>query len=259
MSGATYWCEHAWVGSGPDASIADDVVVAVEDERISAVTVATPPPPGATRLSGLTIPGLANCHSHAFHRALRGRTQRERGTFWTWREQMYAAAARLTPDTYYALSRATYREMAVSGITAVGEFHYLHHGPDGRPYDDPNEMGKALISAATDAGIRIALLDTCYLTAGIGVPPDGVQVRFTDGSAQAWQTRVEALRQAYQGPGLVGAALHSVRAVPRAEMPLVADWAAHHAAPLHLHLSEQVAENDACAAAYGLTPTEVFA
>src|SRR6185503_4915106 len=109
-----------------------------------------------------------NCHSHAFHRALSGRTQRDRGTFWTWREQMYGGAARLTPDTYFALALATYREMAAAGIASVGEFHYLHHQPDGTPYDDPNEMGKALLAAADEAGIRIRLLDTCYLAAGFG-------------------------------------------------------------------------------------------
>ena len=135
---------------------------------------------------GLTIPGLANCHSHAFHRALRGRTQTERGSFWTWREQMYAVAAELTPDTYFELARDTYAEMRETGISAVGEFHYLHHQPDGTPYDDPNEMGKALLAAADEAGIRIRLLDTCYLAAGIGRPPEGVQVRFSDGDADAW-------------------------------------------------------------------------
>ena len=168
------------------------------------------------RLAGLTIPGLANCHSHAFHRALRGRTQRERGTFWTWREQMYAVAARLDPDSYYELARATYREMVAAGITAVGEFHYLHHAPDGTPYDDPNAMSHALVQAARDVGMRITLLDTCYLAAGIGKEPEGVQVRFSDGDAERWAERVEAADRACRDhPGVrVGAAIHSVRAVP---------------------------------------------
>ena len=122
-------------------------------------------------LPGLTLPGLANCHSHAFHRALRGHTQTERGSFWTWREQMYAVAADLTPDSYFELARDTYAEMRATGITAVGEFHYLHHQPDGTPYDDPNEMGKALLAAADEAGIRIRLLDTCYLASGFGRAP----------------------------------------------------------------------------------------
>ena len=248
-----YWLERAWTGAGP---VLDGLRVDIEDGVFT--SVAPGPPEGATRLAGLTVPGLANCHSHAFHRALRGRTQRERGTFWTWREQMYAVASRLTPDAYFELARATYREMVSVGITSVGEFHYLHHDPDGEPYDDPNAMGQALLEAARQAGVRIALLDTCYLASGIGSPPEGVQARFTDGDAEAWAVRVEELRTDH--PDIrVGAAIHSVRAVPRDQMPHLVAWAAHHEAPLHVHLSEQVAENDACLAAYGATPTEVLA
>ena len=241
--------ERAWV----DGSVQDDVLVEIEDGRFTAVT------PGAhsgERLAGLTIPGLANCHSHAFHRALRGRTQRWRGSFWTWRDQMYVVAGRLDPDGYHELARATYREMAAAGITSVGEFHYLHHQPDGTPYDDPNAMGLALIEAARDAGIRITLLDTCYLSSGFGEPPQGVQVRYADRDAADWADRVSALEP---GDGVrVGAAVHSVRAVPAEQLPTVADWAGG-AKPLHVHLSEQVAENQACVAAYSRTPTEVLA
>jgi formiminoglutamate deiminase len=247
----TYWLERAWTGDGP---VRDGVRVTVEDGVFT--EVADGEPDGAERLGGLTIPGLANCHSHAFHRALRGRTQRERGTFWTWREQMYAVAERLTPDTYFELARATYREMVAGGITSVGEFHYLHHGPDGTPYDDPNAMGHAVVEAAREAGIRIALLDVCYLTAGIGRGAEGVQVRFGDGTANGW-----AERALTGGGGTVryGAAIHSVRAVPRDEMPVVARWAEAQQAPLHVHLSEQVAENAACRDAYAATPTAVLA
>ena len=257
-----YWLERACLGDGDPV---DGVLVSVADGRFSGVeTGVTAAPEGAIRLAGLTIPGLANCHSHAFHRALRGRTPRERGTFWTWRDQMYAVAARLDPDSYYRLARATYREMALSGITAVGEFHYLHHGPDGTPYDEANAMGLALVEAARDAGIRIALLDTCYLAAGIGREPEGVQVRYSDGDVAAWQKRVDALATLTGGRPekdgvVVGAAIHSVRAVPREQMPHVAEWATAQDAPLHLHLSEQVAENDACQEAYKMSPTEVFA
>jgi formiminoglutamate deiminase len=147
--------------------------------------------------------------------------------------------------------------MVAVGFTSVGEFHYLHHGPGGTPYDDPNAMSHALVAAAAEAGIRIALLDTCYLAAGIGSPPEGVQTRFSDGDAQRWAERVEAA-----GPDrpdvVLGAAIHSVRAVPRDQMSHVVGWAEQHAAPLHVHLSEQPAENDACLAAYGATPTEVL-
>jgi formiminoglutamate deiminase len=246
----TYWLERAWLGEG---AVREGVLVDVEDGRFTRVT--SGPPEGAERVGGLTVPGLANGHSHAFHRALRGRTQRERGTFWTWREQMYAVAARLTPDTYRDLAREVYREMVAVGITSVGEFHYLHHGPDGTPYDDPNAMSHALVEAAADAGLRITLLDTCYLTAGIGRAAEGVQRRFSDGSADAWATRASDL----EAPAaVVGAAVHSVRAVPRDQVPTVAAWAAGRRAPLHAHLSEQVAENDACLGAYGATPTRVL-
>jgi formiminoglutamate deiminase len=198
------------------------------------------------------LPGLANTHSHAFHRVLRGRTHGGRGSFWTWREQMYEVAGRLDPDTYHALARAVYGEMVLAGITCVGEFHYLHHGPDGTPYADPNAMGHALIAAARDAGIRLTLLDTLYLTSGVdGRPLDGVQRRFGDGDAERWAARVADVRA---GPhARVGAAAHSVRAVPADQLKTLAG-----APVLHVHLSEQRAENDQCRAVYGCTPTELL-
>ena len=202
--------------------------------------------------AGLTIPGLANCHSHAFHRALRGRTQTERGSFWTWREQMYARASSLTPDEYCELATRVYAEMRATGITAVGEFHYLHHQVGGTPYADPNEMGKALLAAADEAGIRIRLLDACYVSSGFGRAPEGVQRRFSDGDAERWAERVAAFDDAR-----VGVAIHSVRAVPREQLSTIVEAAAGR--PLHVHLSEQVAENEACLAEYGVTPTQLLA
>ncbi|MEV2207478.1 amidohydrolase family protein, partial [Streptomyces sp. NPDC047970] len=169
-----YWLEHAWLGD----RVEPGVVLEVSGDRIAAVRTGTPaPPPGAEVLRGLTLPGLANAHSHAFHRALRGTVQTGSGTFWTWREVMYRVADRLTPDSYFALARAAYAEMALAGVTAVGEFHYVHHAPGGTPYADPNAMGEALIAAAAEAGIRITLLDTAYLSAGFGEPPGPHQLR----------------------------------------------------------------------------------
>ncbi|WP_327269351.1 formimidoylglutamate deiminase [Streptomyces sp. NBC_01218] len=249
-----YWLSHAWLGTHVEPGVALDVA----DGLITAVrTGVAAPPPGATVLRGLTLPGLANTHSHAFHRALRSITQAGSGTFWTWRERMYEIAAVLTPDTYYALARATYAEMALAGITAVGEFHYLHHGPGGTPYADPNAMGEALIAAAAEAGIRITLLDTAYLAAGFGEEPDHHQLRFSDTTADAWAERASALRGGDHA--LIGAAVHSVRAVPADQLETVAQWAADRAAPLHVHLSEQTAENEACLAAHGRTPTRLLA
>jgi formiminoglutamate deiminase len=203
----------------------------------------------------LTLPGLANAHSHAFHRALRGRTHTGRGTFWTWRERMYALATVLDPDTYHALARATFAEMALAGITCVGEFHYLHHAPGGHAYADPNEMGRRLIAAAGEAGIRITLLDTLYLTSTVdGKPLEGPQLRFGDGDLDGWSLRVDSLVPPEHA--LVGAAAHSIRAVPAADLP---EFAARVAdLPTHMHLSEQRAENEACLARYGRTPAEMF-
>ena len=209
------------------------------------------------RCAGLVIPGLANAHSHVFQRALRGRTQRAgRGSFWTWREQMYALATAVDPDSMRALARATYAEMALAGITVVGEFHYVHHRGGGKPYDDPNAMGQAAIEGAMEAGLRMTLIDTCYLHGGIGRDPDAAQARFSDGSAERWADRVGALAESAHVR--IGAAIHSIRAVDPDSAAVVADWARERGAPLHAHVSEQPAENEACRAAYGDTPTGVL-
>ena len=250
---SSYWCELAWLGGDRAAA---GVLIAVEEGRFAAVeSGVSSPPADAKRLAGLTLPGFANAHSHAFHRALRGRAERG-GSFWSWREEMYALAARLDPDSYLRLARATYGEMALAGFTAVGEFHYLHHGPEGEPYSDPNETGRALITAAREAGIRITLLDACYLHGAIGEPPDAEQRRFADADAGAWAERAGELTD---GDGVrIGAAIHSVRAVEPAEAATVATWAQERECPLHAHVSEQPAENQACLAAHGATPTAVL-
>ena len=257
----TYRCEYAWV----DGGIKRDVSIVVHDDRIVAVGA------GGARgdhreLSGLVLPGFANAHSHAFHRAIRGRTHAEGGNFWTWREAMYRIAGVLDPDLYQRLARAVFAEMVLSGITCVGEFHYLHHRPDGSPYDDPNAMGEALRAAARSAGLRLTLLDTCYLTGGLSasgpLPLLSEQRRFSDGSAQAWMKRVELLED--DDTTRIGAAVHSVRAVPRDDIARIAEWPRTHSPvdgrprPLHVHLSEQRAENDDCQAAYRLSPTQVL-
>lgn len=249
-----WFAAHALLPEG----LGTDVTFEVIDGRFEAVT-AGGDPAGAIRLPGVVLPGFANSHSHAFHRALRGRTHDRGGTFWTWRERMYAVAARLDPDGYLALARATYAEMALAGVTSVGEFHYLHHAPGGRRYSDPNAMAGALRQAAGDAGVRLTLLDTCYLAGGLGpdghLPLDDVQQRFSDGTVGAWAGRVAELRET---PGMrVGVAAHSVRAVPPEALRTVAAAAAGR--PLHVHLSEQRRENEACRSAYGMTPTELLA
>jgi formiminoglutamate deiminase len=247
----TYWCELAWLGGERPESA---VVVEVDDGTIAAVSaMQTSPGQDVRILEGLTLPGLANAHSHAFQRALRGRTQRATGSFWTWRDQMYRLADRIDPESYFALARATYAEMALAGVTAVGEFHYLHHGPGGARYGDPNEMGRVLLAAAAEAGVRITLLDSCYLHGRIGASPEGAQRRFSDGSAEAWAQRVSELEET--DSARVGAAIHSMRAVDPEAAAVVASWARERDRPLHAHVSEQPVENEACLDAYEQTPT----
>lgn len=229
-----YFADYAWLGGD---TVTRDVAIEVEAGRIVAVR------PGAERagehLRGVTIPGLANAHSHAFQRALRGRTQRGGGSFWTWREDMYALAFTMTPDRCFELAKGAYAEMLRAGITTVGEFDYLH-------------FSDALIAAAREVGIRLTLLDACYLAGGFGEPPNEAQRRFSDGDAARWAERVSAIEGAK-----VGAAIHSVRAVPRDQLDTVVEFA--HGKPLHFHVSEQRAENEACLAAHGLTPVQLLA
>ncbi|MFD7923715.1 formimidoylglutamate deiminase [Streptomyces sp. NPDC059740] len=262
-TGPAYWLEHAWLGE----EVVSGVLLRTAGEHIAELrTGVAAAPAGATALRGLTLPGLANAHSHAFHRALRAVAQAAPAgggagsapeSFWAWREVMYATATRLDPDSYYRLARAVYAEMVLAGITAVGEFHYLHHSPDGTPYADPNAMGHALAAAARDAGLRLTLLDTAYLSSGFGAPPTAEQRRFSDGTAESWAARAGELKD---GERLrIGAAVHSVRAVPAEQLATVAAFATGRQAPLHVHLSEQTAENEACRAAHGCTPTRLLA
>ena len=248
-----YHADYAWLGGD---AVSAGVLVEVDGRHIATVHPGVERPADATPLPGVTLPGLANTHSHAFQRALRGRAQCSGGTFWTWREDMYAVAARLTPDSYRALARATYAEMALAGIACVGEFHYVHHDAGGARLADRNAFGEALIAAAGDAGIRITLLDACYLAGGFDEPLQGAQLRFSDGDAAQWADRVSALGGAPHAR--VGAAIHSVRAVPAAEMDTVVAWARDRGVPLHFHLSEQRAENEACLAARGRTPAQLL-
>jgi cytosine/adenosine deaminase-related metal-dependent hydrolase len=360
-----FWCDRAWLPGG----VADRVLIGCSPGGVvSSVASGVDAPPGAVRLAGMVFPGFANGHSHAFHRALRGRTHCGGGTFWTWRKAMYRLAGVLDPDRYLRLARLVYAEMALAGYVAVGEFHYLHHPPGGGRYAQRNAMGVALIEAARESGIRLTLLDTCYLAGDLEAdgyrPLSGPQARFSDGDVDGWLNRVTELdaqlnaaagvplnavagvppgagrsalsdvvgsaplnalggtapdvdarresapgvaldvdarggpaagappilgvsvpRNAYGGvrrdsstrcekaagapvsalagvqrnaPGVrIGAAVHSVRAVPAEALPAFA--AATRDRPVHVHLSEQPAENEACLAFHGRTPTELLA
>jgi len=203
----------------------------------------------------LLLPGFVNAHSHAFQRLIRGATQRfgagDPSTFWSWRAAMYETAARLDPEGVEAAATRAFREMVAAGITTVGEFHYLHHRPDGRPYEDPNELSERVAAAARAAGLRVVLLEVYYARGGPGRPLEPAQRRFADGDVDRYVARLEDL--AARGHR-VGVAPHSVRAVDRRALEALVGVARARSWPLHIHLSEQPAENEACRAEHGTTP-----
>lgn len=211
------------------------------------------------------LPGLVNAHSHAFQRVIRGRTE-YRGaspadSFWTWREMMYAAAQRLTPEDIYDASRMAFLEMALSGITAVGEFHYLHHTPEGGEYEDPNLLAKQVVRAARDVGLSIALLRVAYARAGFRKEPDPRQLRFIEPDPAVFVRNAESLSLALEADphAWLGVAPHSVRAVPVEYLRALRAYAHAYHLPLHMHVAEQPAEVEACVAEHGRTPVKFLA
>ncbi len=251
---SSFFAECAWLGGD---TVTANVLITVDAGRVTSVSAGADCPAGARRLAGLTMPGFANAHSHVFHRAIRGRGQQGVDSFWSWRDLMYSVAGTLNPDSLYELALATYAEMSLAGVTSVGEFFYVHHDPDGRPYANPNIMGETVARAAEDAGLRITLLDTLYLQGGVdGREVAGVQKRFSDGSWEQWAARVGQLKDTATFRS--GAAIHSVRAVPRPALAPVADFARANGMPLHAHVSEQPAENQESLDVYGLTPTKLL-
>ena len=236
------------------------------------------------------LPGMVNAHSHAFQRVLRGRTEyrtSDKDSFWTWREMMYAAATRLTPEDVYDASRMAFLEMALNGITAVGEFHYLHYAPDGQPYDDPNLLAKEVVRAAGDVGLRIALLRVAYARAGFQIEPNPKQARFIEKDPESYLKNLERLiadvsrvrsptvREGSSPNDLdqalpdgrasaphknvwVGVAPHSVRAVPLDYLREVISYANDHDLKIHMHVAEQPAEVSACVEEHGRTPVALL-
>ena len=247
--------QFAWLGG---ESCALNVRITTNNGLISAIEPNSTASAKDLRVVGVVMPGFVNTHSHAFHRALRGRTHSGAGLgdFWSWRTLMYQVANRLTPENYLALASAVYSEMALAGITSVGEFHYVHHQPDGKQYQDPNEMGKALIEAARIAGVRLTLLDVAYLHGGLNGQKLGQeQQRFTDSTIENWLSRVDMLG-ASSAMHTVGLAPHSVRAVHETELAQIAKHRKNRV--VHIHVSEQPAENESCRAATGRTPTKLL-
>jgi formimidoylglutamate deiminase len=209
------------------------------------------------------LPGFVNVHSHSFQRLIRGKAESRNVSgkdFWSWRGTMYHAASQLGPQDVYDVARMAFLEMALAGTTTVGEFHYLHNAPDGRPYDDPNLLSKQVIAAAQSVGIRIVLLRTAYLRSGHNLPRDPGQIRFFE-STNAFLENIGALVQDYSvGSSEVRFAVapHSIRAVALSDLKEIAAWTRDNNLPLHMHVSEQIAENTACLGEYGLTPVALL-
>lgn len=211
-------------------------------------------------MSELVLPGIPNIHSHSFQRAMAGMAERgsERAdSFWTWRELMYRFAGRLTPESLHDISAQLFVEMLQAGYTSTCEFHYLHHQADGRPYDDPAAMSRAIIAAARETGIRLTLLPVLYMTGGFdGRELSDRQQRFGH-DVDAYLSLLDALT-AQEDPMLrVGVALHSLRAVPADAMrEVLAAPQVGALRPIHIHISEQTAEVEECIAARGARPVE---
>jgi formiminoglutamate deiminase len=211
------------------------------------------------------LPALTTAHSHAFQRALRGKGQRrrsgDRDDFWSWRTAMYELAGSLAPESIYQISRVAYEELKRAGVRTVGEFHYVHHQPDGRPYPQRTELSHAVIEAARDEGLRIALLRVVYQRAGADKPPEGAQRRFADDALEDAMRDIDELWSRYSEDAdvRIGVAPHSVRAVSPEWLPKLAAFAERREMPLHMHVAEQPAEIESCVAETGKRPVELLA
>lgn len=261
----------AWL---PDLLYADGrfhanlaLIADINTERVVRLASDIESLPRVVRLAGQAIlPGLVNAHSHSFQRVIRGRTEARRNahdSFWTWREAMYSAAERLAPEDVYDAARMTFLEMALAGITTVGEFHYLHHNPDGTPYDDPNLLAREVMRAAADIGIRICLLNTVYARSGFGQPPNPRQRRFIYANVDDYLRDTDALRQTLArgetDRAWLGVAPHSTRAVGLDFLRRVTDYARAHDLPQHIHIAEQPAELAQVLEETGRTPVRLLA
>ena len=248
-----------------DGTFKKAVAVSVDDagriERLGAVDDLN----RATRLKNRALlPGMVNAHSHAFQRVIRARTEYRTSTndsFWTWREMMYLAANRLDAEDIYDASRMAFLEMALSGITSVGEFHYLHHAPDGTSYEDPNLLSKEVVRAARDVGLRITLLRVAYARAGFNALENPKQKRFIELDPDSFLVNYDQLADYFATDEMVttGIAPHSVRALPLQYLREIVGHARSRKAPVHMHVAEQQAEVAACMTEHGRSPVELLA
>jgi formimidoylglutamate deiminase len=236
--------------SGSGLLVSPQGSVLAEGTDLSAQTVDLP--------GKAVLPGFVNTHSHSFQRLIRGKSESRVTSgrdFWSWRGTMYHASAQLDPQDVYDVARMAFLEMLLGGTTTVGEFHYLHNAPGGRPYDDPNLLGKQVIAAAQSVGIRIVLLRSAYLRSGFELPPDPGQIRFYETVSQFLEN-MAALADSTEVR--IGVAPHSLRAVPLHELKQIAAWTRERKLPMHMHVAEQIAENEACLREYGLPPAALL-
>lgn len=256
--------EPGWLWT-PEGLTADRRLVIGADGRIEAVE------PAGTGWTGTVhrwprralLPGFVNAHSHAFQRALRGRGERfpaGKGSFWSWREEMYRLVGALDRQGLHDHSVAAFREMRAAGVTTVGEFHYVHH-------EEPEALDfrfdEVIVAAAAEAGIRLVLLVAYYRTGGFDKPLEAGQQRFHTPSTDVYWRQMDHLEKhlatgAGRGLAALGAVAHSVRAVPAGEIGELSREAAARGLPLHLHVEEQRAEIEACLAATGKRPMELL-
>ena len=255
MTIVSRFAEQVWL---PDGFAPDVRIESGEDGALTTVARGAASP-GATRLGRYVLPGMPNLHSHAFQRAMAGLSERQSNpddSFWTWREVMYAFAGRIGPDELRAIAAQLYVEMLKAGYTQVCEFHYLHHQPDGRPYDDPAAMSLALLDAARETGIGLTLLPTLYMTGGFdGRPLSERQRRFRH-DVEGYLRLLERLRKEQSTRVRVGVALHSLRAVPEAAMRSVLESGLVADGPIHIHIAEQIGEVQDCLAIRNARPVE---
>jgi formimidoylglutamate deiminase len=245
--------------SGAGLLVGDDGLIFGISSDLTAAGVAVERMPGKALL-----PGLVNAHSHSFQRLIRGVAEHggpNGDDFWAWRNMIYQAAAHLEPDDVFDVARMAFLEMALSGIAAVGEFHYVHAQPDGTPYDDPNLLAKRVIEAAHSVGLRICMLRAAYGRAGYDLPQDAGQQRFYESGEEYLRNAEYLAADLLHAPSTVsmGVAPHSIRGLQLDDLARIAEWAEVRGLPIHLHAAEQTAEIIACEREHGDPPIRLLA
>lgn len=246
--------------------VREDAVLGVRDGTVSGLLEPDEVDDPVDDLGEVAIvPGRVNAHSHAFQRAIRGRTEylaegRSEDDFWSWREKMYRAALAFDPEDFERVARFAFLEMLRAGFTTVGEFQYVHHDRDGHPYDDPNELSKRLVRAAEHVGLDATLLRAAYHRSGYDADPNPRQRRFRESDVEMYLARTERLLEFVDGrDGMeVGLAPHSIRAVPESWFEPIASFGEERELPIHIHASEQTGELEESRAEYGTTPIEAL-